>query len=529
MDWIQAGRLVLYSLGLFFVYKIFAQFKHVRRPSLPPGPKPKFLVGNLGDLPQAGKQEWAHWLRHKDAYGGISSVTIMGQTIVIVHNIRLAFELLEKRSAKFSSRPKQVFAGQMLGWENSLGLSPYNNRFRALRKNMSKVIGSQAAAAVFNPLQEKEVGHFLLHLLNDPDNLAEHIRKEAGSVILKIAYGYTTEQHKLDPLVGLAGQAMDQFAHAGVPGAWMVDIFPFLRHLPDWFPGTGFKQIARQWGASLTELTERPYAFVKQQMANGVNDPSFLSRLLQQPISSADELFTVKCSAMSLFTAGADTTVSSLACFFLAMTLFPEVQRKAQEEIDRVVGTGRLPEIADRPSLPYIDAMVKEVLRWHPVTPMGLPHMSTEDDICEGYFIPKGSYIMPNVWFFTHDPNVYRDPSAFDPERFLATENHVPEPDPHDFAFGFGRRICPGRLLADTALFINIVQALSVFKIRKPLENGLEVEPVVEFLPGVVSHPAPFRASIQPRSPHHEALIRSIEQTHPWEPSDAKLMQSVSF
>jgi cytochrome P450 len=80
------------------------------------------------------------------------------------------------------------------------------------------------------------------------------------------------------------------------------------------------------------------------------------------------------------------------------MTLFPEVQRKAQEEIDRVIGSGRLPVVADRPNLPYINAIVKEILRWHPVAPMGLPHMTTEDDICEGYLIPKGAYIMPNVW-----------------------------------------------------------------------------------------------------------------------------------
>ncbi|EEA29076.1 hypothetical protein TMatcc_002549 [Talaromyces marneffei ATCC 18224] len=529
MDFVSIGRFVLYSLSLFFIYKILAQFKHIRRPPLPPGPKPKFLVGNLGDLPPPGQPEWNHWLQHKDAYGGLSSVTIMGQTLVIVHDVRLAFELLEKRSAKHSSRPKQVFAGEMIGWENSLGLSPYNNRFRALRKNMSKVLGSHNSSARFNLLQEKEAGHFLLRVLDVPDNLTEHIRKEAGSVILKIAYGYTTEQNGRDPLVELAGQAMDQFARAGVPGAWLVDMLPFLKHLPDWFPGAGFKQIGRLWGSTLSELTERPYAFVKHQMAEGVNEPSFLSDLLQQPISNADDLFTVKCSAMSLFAAGADTTVSSLSCFFLAMILFPEAQKKAQEEIDRVVGTDRLPGVADRPNLPYLNAMVKEVLRWHPVAPMCLPHMTTEDDICEGYFIPKGSYIMPNVWFFTHDPAVYHNPMQFKPERFLATEKQIPEPDPHTLVFGFGRRICPGRLLADTALFINIAQALSVFQIGKAIENGQEIDPVVEFLPGVVSHPAPFKASIKPRSLHHEGLIRSIEQAHPWQKSDSKLMQNIVF
>lgn len=80
------------------------------------------------------------------------------------------------------------------------------------------------------------------------------------------------------------------------------------------------------------------------------------------------------------------------------MTLFPDVQRKAQEEIDLVLGPGQLPRVRDRPRLPYIDAVVKEILRWHPVAPMGIPHASSEDDTWEGYFIPKGSLLMPNIW-----------------------------------------------------------------------------------------------------------------------------------
>lgn len=91
-------------------------------------------------------------------------------------------------------------------------------------------------------------------------------------------------------------------------------------------------------------------------------------------------------------------TVSSVACFYLAMMLYPEVQRKAQEEIDRVIGKGRLPGPADREQLPYVEAVVKETLRWHPVAPMGLPHASTEDDVYQGYFIPKNSLLFANVW-----------------------------------------------------------------------------------------------------------------------------------
>ncbi|KAH7308648.1 putative cytochrome P450 oxidoreductase OrdA-like protein [Stachybotrys elegans] len=513
-----AGAAVVYAVS-----KALSASKGARHP-LPPGPKGLPLLGNVNDLPPPGVLEAHHWLKHKDLYGPISSVTVLGQTLVIINDPVIANEMLEKRSVKHSSRPKQIFAGEMLGWENSLGLSPYNKRFRTYRKNMSRIIGSKASAAQFNALQEEEVGHFLLHLLEDPEKLVTYIKKEAGAVILKIAYGYTAESHKDDYLVDMAGDAMEKFARAGVPGAFLVDMLPFLKHLPEWMPGTGFKQTAREWGGALTQVTERPYAFVKHQMAQGAHEASFLSQLLEAGDEDPEEKWTNKWSAMSLYTAGADTTVSSLSCFFLAVMVTPEVQQKAQEEIDRVVGKDRLPSIADRENLPYVDAIVKEVLRWHPVAPMCLPHTSTEDDVYNGYLIPSGAMLFANVWHFTHDPEVYEDPATFNPDRFLKAQ---PEPDPSQYVFGFGRRICPGRLLADNALYLNIAQTLAVFQINKPVENGQVVEPTIRFEPGVVSHPAPFQISIKPRSAHHEQLIKSLEKTYPWKESDSHVLESI--
>lgn len=81
------------------------------------------------------------------------------------------------------------------------------------------------------------------------------------------------------------------------------------------------------------------------------------------------------------------------------MTLYPDVQLRAREEIDRVVGMKRVPTLEDRPNLPYVEAVVKECFRWHPITPLGLPHASAVDDICTGYFIPKGALILPNIWY----------------------------------------------------------------------------------------------------------------------------------
>lgn len=292
-------------------------------------------------------------------------------------------------------------------------------------------------------------------------------------------------------------------------------------------PGTGFKATARQMAAQLRQTTEQPYEFVKQQMREKKHKVSFLSQAIESSDAEMERIH--KWSASSMYLGGADTTVSSLMTFFLAMIKFPDVQKKAQEELDRVIGN-RLPTSADKGTLPYIDAVVKETHRWHPVAPMALPHSSTSEDVIRGYRIPKGSLLLPNNWWFTHDPEVYADPMAFRPERFLDTPTHKAEPDPRNWTFGYGRRVCPGRYVADNALFITIAQSLAVFKVEKFVDqNGKTVEPELKFEPGVVSHPVPYRASIKPRSEMHERLIKQAEAEYPWEASDAKALETVKW
>jgi Cytochrome P450. len=115
------------------------------------------------------------------------------------------------------------------------------------------------------------------------------------------------------------------------------------------------------------------------------------------------------------------------------------------------------------------------------------------------------------------------------PSTRTASSPQPPNPDPHTLAFGFGRRICPGRILADNSLYLSIAQSLAVFSISKAVDQtGKEIDPVVSPQPGIVCHPGPFRTTIKPRSERHEALIRSIEQIHPWKESDAKILEGLS-
>ncbi|OQE34915.1 hypothetical protein PENCOP_c015G06813 [Penicillium coprophilum] len=518
---------LLVAFGFFIVTTLRGRKRYPL--PLPPGPKQQPIIGNLKDLPTPDQQDWMHWLKHKELYGPISSLTILGRHIIILNDAKLAVQLLEKRSAIHSSRPKNAFT-EMSGWDLVLGALINPDHVRKTRKHLHQEMGSKNSVSRFNDTQVAEVGRFLVRVLDQPDNLQHHIRKEAGAIVLKIGYGYTIEPHTRDPLVDLADKGMEDFSYALLPATWAVEFIPIMKYLPAWFPGAGFVKIAQNYKSRSEAFSNVPYAFTKQQMAKGQFVPSFLSNLLQEnPVEpGTEEEMVIKWSAGSLYAGGADTTVSSIASFFLAMALFPEVQRKAQEEIDTVLGSNRLPQFQDRDDLPYINALVKEVLRWHPVVPMSVAHTSTQDDTCEGYFIPKGSSVLTNVWAYTHDPTVYHDPMTFKPERFLTTpDRKVPERDPHMLVFGFGRRACPGRTLADANVFLTVSQVLTVFSISKPIENGVPQDIPLKFLPGVISHPAPFKLSIRPRSAMHEQLIRELGKQHPWEKSDSEFIPTV--
>ena len=127
----------------------------------------------------------------------------------------------------------------------------------------------------------------------------------------------------------------------------------------------------------------------------------------------------------------------------------------------------------------------------------------------------------------THDPDVYHDPVEFKPERFLGVDGKEPEMDPHTIVFGFGRRVCPGRILADTTVYLSVVQSLAVFNVTKAVKDDKEVEVKPEFQAGVISHPVPWKFDITPRSVHHEALVLSVEESHPWQQSDAPDLENI--
>jgi len=185
------------------------------------------------------------------------------------------------------------------------------------------------------------------------------------------------------------------------------------------------------------------------------------------------------------------------------MALNPDVQRRVQAELDGVIDRSRLPDFANKASLPYVHAIIREVLRWHPVAPLSLPHRVIEDDEYNGYFIPRGSTVLVNLWSLLHNEKFYTEPLAFSPDRFLDESGHLSTPviDPAKVGFGFGRRVCAGENFAMNSLYIAVASILARFDIGVAKDaRGNNVPILLKMSPGLVSIPEDFECSIKPRS-----------------------------
>jgi len=286
---------------------------------------------------------------------------------------------------------------------------------------------------------------------------------------------------------------MGVISRATVPGAFLCDI------LPSWVP---FQREAQQGKKMIAKLVDMPFEHVKRQIASGTAEPSLTRELLSTEHTDIAQFeHRVKWATGSMYGAGGETTYATVLNFIMAMALHPESQAKAQQEIDNVIGPERLPTIADLPHLPYVNAVIKESMRWQPVLPLGIARMSGSDDVYNGLLIPKGTIVMPNVWAVAFAEDERYDPKCFIPERFLDPV-HRPV-DPASWAFGFGRRICPGKALAENSVFILIVSILSSFRITPP-KDGL----TPKFDLNLISYPKPFQCHITPRSAEHAELVR---------------------
>ncbi|TFK64025.1 cytochrome P450 [Pluteus cervinus] len=510
--------LALWVLGFFCALIVWLKLNKAQGQRLPPGPNGLPFLGNILQIPQF---QWIRFTEWKEQFGPIFSLNFAGQPVIVLNSFKVAGDLLDRRSTIYSDRPRFIMAGEILTGGIFQPFQPYGELWRRMRRAAHEGLNARAAEA-YQPLQEIEAVTLVDSLIKDPASWDDHLRRSAASSVKMSIYGSKPIHLKDDPLVDRINDLIHRLVHACLPGAYLVDIFPVMLHLPGWL--APWKRNGLEWHRQDTTMLQEFMDEVKTEVDQGTNKPSFASNLYLN--ASRHQLTRKEESwlAGTMFAAGAETTAAALSVFILAMRLYPDVMKKAQAEIDTVVGRDRLPTFSDRNNLPYIRAIVKEVFRWRPVGPIGLPRRVSEDDYYNGYFIPKGSLIIANVWAMNRDPEVFPDFDEFRPERFLdeAGTVDVVLPDTHmqgHVTFGFGRRICIGMNIANQTLFIDIVSLLWAASIEPALdsEGQIIVPSRTECIDeGLVVRPVPFQCKIVPRSTEVDTMLSLAKEKQAW-------------
>ncbi|ELU37658.1 cytochrome P450 [Rhizoctonia solani AG-1 IA] len=486
--------------------------RHGKASRLPPGPPGNLFFGNALEkneqptLPRALRYTW--------------------------RNCKSSSTALTGGEGRGEREIKGINKLSRSGWAEAILFVPYGPRLRSYRRLLHQTLNPRATLD-FEDLQIQEVRKLMKRLLMRPEDFLDHIclppLRYAGAVSIRIAYGHTARDFS-DEFI----QGAEEFMRAlseGVLGlikygcprlsrvfkssnpsremrlhekAYSIKV---VRYIPSWFPGATFKRKTEQWARMTVQYRQGPFDYVLKHMTEGTAEPSFTSKLLDpadgSQVGESERDMIKQIVASHLYGAGADTTASIIQSFFLAMTLYPDVQSTAQAELDAYLASKRTLTVSDWEHLPYTNAIVMESLRWHPVTNI-IARKTKEDEVVGEWVIPSGTYVIGNLWAILHNPEIYPDPCVFKPERYLGNE---PAPDPAMYGFGFGRRH-----IALQSLWLVISNILANFEISKfCTPDGEEVTPGEEYTSGILSRPLPFKNVIKPRSLACRAMVDEVE------------------
>ncbi|KAM0790540.1 hypothetical protein ACM66B_003409 [Microbotryomycetes sp. NB124-2] len=459
-----------------------------------PGPKGVPVFGNMFQLPKS--RPWVKMEEWTREYGPIYKLKLGRREMVVLGRADVALALLDKRSAIYSSRPRMIMTGELVSRGLRMTFMPYGDLWRRQRKLLHQLTSPKAAAS-YEPIQEQESAQIVRDMIKDPKGYWGHCQRYAGSTIMQVGFNKrapTPDHHAITEMRAVN----EEMTKTAVAGRYIVDSLPFLNHLPR--PLAPWKREADALFDKTLTLFSKYFNEVREKVADGDDTHCFTKEILRQQSAYGLKNEEAVFLAGAMFGAGSDTTSDGISTFLLTMVAHPHALKKAQAELDAVIGHSRMPEFSDQPDLVYCNAVVKEVLRWRTIIAGGLCHSTTEDDVYDGYFIPKGTTVLANHWAIHLDPVMYPDPETFNPERFI-TDGKLN--DLRHFAFGFGRRICPGMHIAERSLYIvfsRLMWACNILHAKDEHGNEVPID-INNFSEGFSSHPVGFKCDIQARGP----------------------------
>ncbi|XP_061633617.1 steroid 21-hydroxylase isoform X2 [Phyllopteryx taeniolatus] len=407
----------------------------------PPGPPSCFLVGNMMELTHDHLP--IHLTRLAQRYGHIYQLKCM----VVLNSSEVIREALVKKWSDFAGRPVSFTGNVVSGGGRSISLGDYDDEWRAHRRLVHGAL-LRCCHHSLHEVIEKQAAH-LCKVLKDYQgsavDLSEDFTVAASNVITTLTFGkeYGKSSSELQELHNCLNEIVALWGSSWISA---LDSFPLLRKLPNPI----FSRLMR-------EVTKRDDIIRKHlnDYKSQDNNPkgTITGYVLQELDTENGMLLTdthVHMATVDLLIGGTETTAAWLNWTVAFLLHRPEVQTQVYEEL-RTVPEGHYPKYSERHKLPVLSALVNEVLRLRPVAPLAVPHRTVRDSSIAGYFIPKNTVVIPNLFGAHHDPSVWSEPYSFKPERFLEGGDASPRAL---IPFGGGARLCLGESVAKMELFL---------------------------------------------------------------------------
>ncbi|XP_030345306.1 cytochrome P450 2K6-like [Strigops habroptila] len=481
MDWSSSTSIgLVFILTFLLILKMGAFWNNHKRKNFPPGPRALPIIGNLHlfDL----KRPYRTYLQLSKEYGPVFSVQMGLRKIVVISGYETVKEALVNQADVFAERPKiPIFEDLTKG--NGVVFA-HGENWKVMRRFTLTTLRDfgMGKRAIEDRIVE-EYG-YLADIIGSqegkPFDASKIINAAVANIIVSILLGKRFD-YKDSRFVRLLHLTNENMRLAGKPLITIYNIFPHLGFL---------------LRANKTLLQNRDefhdyiqVTFVKHLKTLDKNDQrSFIDAFLvkqQEEKSTTNSYFhngNLLSLVSNLFTAGVETISTTLKWSFLLMLKYPEIQRKVQEEIEEVIGSNP-PRIENRTQMPYTDAVIHEIQRFANILPLDLPHETVADVTLKGYFIPKGTYIIPLLASVLQDKSQWEKPHMFYPEHFLDANGKFVKKDAF-MPFSAGRRLCAGETLAKMELFLFFTSLLQRFSFHPPpgvSVSDLDLSPAVSF------------------------------------------------
>ncbi|XP_073530065.1 cytochrome P450 2K1-like [Phyllobates terribilis] len=480
------------SIILFLFFVLFFIERKKNAYNFPPGPRPLPIIGNLHILDMKKPHITMHQLSKK--YGPVYTLQLGVEKVVVICGYEAVKDALVNHADEFSGRPKVALLDEMYKGHGILFAS--NDNWRAMRRFTLSTLRDfgMGKEAIENKISEE--ADFLVQKFRsykgEPFDNTMTINAATCNIIVSILLSkrFDYEDPTLLKLIKMNNEIMQL---TGSPMALLYNTYPSVMR---WFTSVAEKVLRNL--DILHAFNGETFTNHRKQL--DVNDQrnlidSFLVKQQEEKpnpkLYFTNENLTVLVS--DLFDAGMETTSTTLKWGLLLMMKYPEIQKKVQSEIDKVIGSNE-PQVIHRREMPYTDAVIHEIQRFGNILPSSMPHGTTQDVNFRGYLLPKGMQVIPLLTSVLYDKDHFVKADEFYPEHFLDSSGNFVRKEAF-MPFSAGKRSCAGENLAKMELYMFFTRLLQNFTFKAPPGATLDLSPEVGFM----LYPMPYKTCAIPR------------------------------